>query len=168
MKIRLLLVSSDPVLRGALKELFADKKDFVLRCDPKPKKTSDIVLTEDPPPRDLEASNLVILGKHIAKPFRFIDFLAHLYARAHPPDLSFLTAREAALYTFLRAHSPVSRKVLLQEVWGYDQDVQTHTLETHIHALRKKLKKIFPQKNLITRTKQGYVWRGPVNRLTRL
>ncbi len=52
-----------------------------------------------------------------------------------------LTEKESALLRcLLKARSePVSRRRLLQEVWGYHPSVRSHTLETHISRLRKKL-----------------------------
>jgi DNA-binding response OmpR family regulator len=52
-----------------------------------------------------------------------------------------LTEKEAAMLKFLyRANGkPVAREVLLNEVWGYSQGVATHTVETHIYRLRRKI-----------------------------
>ena len=52
-----------------------------------------------------------------------------------------LTEKEAAILKFLyRAGThPVARQVLLNEVWGYNAAVTTHTLETHIYRLRQKI-----------------------------
>jgi DNA-binding response OmpR family regulator len=52
-----------------------------------------------------------------------------------------LTEKETAILKFLyRAGTrPVGRQVLLNEVWGYNAAVTTHTLETHIYRLRQKI-----------------------------
>jgi len=52
-----------------------------------------------------------------------------------------LTEKEAAILKFLyRAGTkPVPRQILLNEVWGYNAAVTTHTLETHIYRLRQKI-----------------------------
>ncbi len=52
-----------------------------------------------------------------------------------------LTEKEAAILKFLyRAGTrPVARQILLNEVWGYNAAVTTHTLETHIYRLRQKI-----------------------------
>lgn len=52
-----------------------------------------------------------------------------------------LTEKEAAILKYLyRANNkPVQRQVLLNEVWGYNANVTTHTLETHIYRLRQKI-----------------------------
>jgi DNA-binding response OmpR family regulator len=52
-----------------------------------------------------------------------------------------LTEKEAAILKFLyRAGTrSVARQVLLNEVWGYNAAVTTHTLETHIYRLRQKI-----------------------------
>jgi DNA-binding response OmpR family regulator len=52
-----------------------------------------------------------------------------------------LTEKEAAIlaYLYRAGPRPVPRQVLLQEVWGYAEGVTTHTLETHIYRLRRKI-----------------------------
>ena len=52
-----------------------------------------------------------------------------------------LTEKETAILRFLyrAGQKVVGRDVLLAEVWGYNTDVSTHTLETHIYRLRQKI-----------------------------
>jgi DNA-binding response OmpR family regulator len=52
-----------------------------------------------------------------------------------------LTDKETAILKFLyrAAGKPVARQVLLNEVWGYNAAVTTHTLETHVYRLRQKI-----------------------------
>lgn len=106
---------------------------------------------------------------YIAKPFRLAELLARLRAQLriyeNSEDAVFtigpytfrpsakllqepiknrrirLTEKEAAILKFLyRAGTrPVQRQVLLNEVWGYNAAVTTHTLETHIYRLRQKI-----------------------------
>ncbi|MBC9180018.1 response regulator transcription factor [Pseudoroseomonas ludipueritiae] len=106
---------------------------------------------------------------YIAKPFRVAELLARLRAQLRVFDNSEdavfvigpytfrpsaklllepaknrkirLTEKEAAILKFLyRAGGrAVARQVLLNEVWGYNAAVTTHTLETHIYRLRQKI-----------------------------
>ncbi|MEJ1978460.1 MAG: response regulator transcription factor [Acetobacteraceae bacterium] len=106
---------------------------------------------------------------YISKPFRLAELLARLRAQLrifeNSEDAVFtigpytfrpsakllqepvknrrirLTEKEAAILKFLyRAGTkPVARQVLLNEVWGYNAAVTTHTLETHIYRLRQKI-----------------------------
>ena len=50
---------------------------------------------------------------------------------------------------------PVSKEVLLQEVWGFQSDLATHTLETHIYRLRQKIKTL-TEVTFIFTTENGY------------
>jgi DNA-binding response OmpR family regulator len=54
-----------------------------------------------------------------------------------------LTEKETSILRYLSraGQRPVSRETLLQEVWGYNSGIDTHTLETHIHRLRQKIEK---------------------------
>lgn len=51
-----------------------------------------------------------------------------------------LTEKETALLDYLaQSENPVSREELLAAIWGHDGRIDTHTLETHIYQLRRKL-----------------------------
>jgi DNA-binding response OmpR family regulator len=106
---------------------------------------------------------------YIAKPFRMAELLARLRAQLrifeNSEDAVFtigpytfrpaakmlqdpgknrrirLTEKEAAIlkYLYRAGTKPVGRQILLNEVWGYNAAVTTHTLETHIYRLRQKI-----------------------------
>ncbi len=105
---------------------------------------------------------------YIAKPFRVNELLARLQAQLRVFDNSEdavftigpytfrpaakalirsdkrrlrLTSKEVDIIKFLYQHANrvVSRQTLLDEVWGYNAGVTTHTLETHIYRLRQKI-----------------------------
>ena len=68
-----------------------------------------------------------------------------------------LTERETQIILFLKKHNkPINIDILQKEVWGYSKELETHTVETHVYRLRKKLKKSFDDQNFIKRDKKGY------------
>jgi DNA-binding response OmpR family regulator len=69
-----------------------------------------------------------------------------------------LTEKEAAILKYLyRANGrPVGRQILLNEVWGYNSAVTTHTLETHIYRLRQKIEPDPSQARLLLTEGGGY------------
>jgi DNA-binding response OmpR family regulator len=69
-----------------------------------------------------------------------------------------LTEKEAAILKYLyRANGrPVGRQILLNEVWGYNSAVTTHTLETHIYRLRQKIEPDPTQARLLLTEGGGY------------
>jgi DNA-binding response OmpR family regulator len=107
---------------------------------------------------------------YVIKPFRFAVLLARIRAQLRQHEASEdavftigpytfrpsskllvnpkgnkvrLTEKETAIlrYLYRAGQRPVSREVLLQEVWGYNSGVTTHTLETHIYRLRQKVER---------------------------
>ena len=48
------------------------------------------------------------------------------------------------------------QKELQSKVWGYHSELETHTVETHIYRLRKKIQKVFADENFIISDKDGY------------
>lgn len=69
-----------------------------------------------------------------------------------------LTEKEAELLIHLYKNkgSIVSREDLLRAVWNYSKDVETHTLETHIYRLRKKIEKNPSSPNILITADNGY------------
>ena len=69
-----------------------------------------------------------------------------------------LTEREANIIIFLNnAKKPVKINKLQTEVWGHNSKLETHTVETHIYRLRKKINDIFEDKNFIKSSRSGYL-----------
>ena len=68
-----------------------------------------------------------------------------------------LTERETNLIVFIHEKKSVSVKDLQKKVWEYSVDLETHTVETHIYRLRKKMKEKFGDENFITNNEKGYL-----------
>ncbi len=68
-----------------------------------------------------------------------------------------LTEREIDTIIFLKnKNKPVKVDILQKEVWKYGTDLETHTVETHIYRLRKKIKDMFNDDMFIKSEKDGY------------
>ena len=67
-----------------------------------------------------------------------------------------LTERETSLIIFIKDKTNVSVKELQKNVWEYSSSLETHTVETHIYRLRKKMKDIFGDDNFIINSRKGY------------
>lgn len=73
-------------------------------------------------------------------------------------SLSSLTEKEVKLLQYLieHEHETSSRDALLKSVWGYGEDINTHTLETHIYRLRNKVKQMNPAFDILFLEEGGY------------
>ena len=68
-----------------------------------------------------------------------------------------LTEREINFILFLKnSNSPQNIKSILKSVWNYSPNLETHTVETHVHRLRKKFFSHFKDNNFIKINKKGY------------
>ena len=74
-------------------------------------------------------------------------------------DFISLTEKEIQLLELLvKSKEAISKKKILEEVWKYAAEADTHTVETHIYRLRKKIEEKFSDKNLIINNKNGYLF----------
>tara|TARA_Y100000389_G_scaffold181622_1_gene197439 strand:+ start:218 stop:769 length:552 start_codon:yes stop_codon:yes gene_type:complete len=68
-----------------------------------------------------------------------------------------LTEKETNIIIYLsKFENPISVTQLQNNVWGYQSDLDTHTVETHIYRLRKKISEKFSDENFIKSEKDGY------------
>jgi DNA-binding response OmpR family regulator len=69
-----------------------------------------------------------------------------------------LTEKEAAIirYLYRAEQKVVTRDVLLEEVWGYNSGVTTHTLETHVYRLRQKIERDPSNAEILVTENGGY------------
>ena len=68
-----------------------------------------------------------------------------------------LTEKEINTITYLsKSNKPVSVDELQKSVWSYQSDIETHTVETHIYRLRKKIFNSFNDNEFIVSKKNGY------------
>jgi len=68
-----------------------------------------------------------------------------------------LTEKEVALLILLNEEKkPLNKKIILKKIWQYSMDADTHTVETHIYRLRKKVIEKFADKEFINIFKEGY------------
>ena len=68
-----------------------------------------------------------------------------------------LTEKEANIIIYLfKSNLPVKINLLQKEVWGFKSKLETHTVETHIYRLRKKILQMFKDDDFIISKKNGY------------
>ena len=60
------------------------------------------------------------------------------------------------LILFSKNKDPINRNLVLKNVWKYSEDTETHTVETHIHRLRKKILDKFDDNDFIKNNNMGY------------
>ena len=148
----------------AVKELSnAIKYDtiFIINCDSDvlemDKLNSKIVLLSIPLQfRDLYQRVSSILDQIDSQAARKLNFNRFTYdpsMRTLSNDNLYLrfTEKESQIFKSLLDNSNIyiSKKNLLKKVWSYNEDIDTHTLETHIYSLRKKIEKNLLLKDLI-------------------
>jgi len=101
---------------------------------------------------------------YVTKPFRLSILLARLRAGAKLlTDQSGrrkvrLTEKETAIlkYLYRAGDRVIGRDTLLDEVWGYNAGVTTHTLETHVYRLRQKIERDPARAEILVTEPGGY------------
>ena len=87
------------------------------------------------------------------------DYLLNKNEKKLMKDKKFiiLTEKEIQLLDlFLAQNKPISKNKILSLVWNYSSEADTHTVETHIYRLRKKINDKFSDLKFISNNKEGY------------
>jgi len=171
--LKLNLSIKEPTLLEAFKELLPQAGI----CIKKDKSECDEVLYTPPFCEDTLPS-LDFLS--LPRPLRFLDLLSFLENLPYNQALTFshfsldlrektlqnlktqaayrLTGKECQLLHFFYKNKgqEVSKDIILQEIWRYHPDAETHTLETHVYRLRQKLEEDPTAPEILLNCKDGY------------
>jgi DNA-binding response OmpR family regulator len=163
-----------------------DGREFCIRIRRSGFRMPIIMLTGSDAEADIVSGLDAGANDYIAKPFRLAELLARIRVQLRVYDSSEdaifqvgpylfrpsakqmhdpangkrlrLTEKEAAILKFLyrAGGKPVPRQILLNEVWGYNSNVTTHTLETHIYRLRQKIEPNPAETRILVTETGGY------------
>ena len=148
-----------------LKELnFNSLENYLIISDRKKKDVSELIIVNKLPieiNKLIENINIKFLKKKYIQQseINLGNYKLNLNSRKiHKNEISLnLTEREANIIIFLKnSNKPVKISKLQTEVWGHNSKLETHTVETHIYRLRKKINDIFKDNNFIKSLKSGY------------
>ena len=139
-----------------------------------------VLITEPSAPKIMFSSELI---EQLNKPFAILEFQKKIISliaknkfksnsliklnnytlnknerkiKKHDIELQLSEKEINFLVLFSKTSNPVSKKIVLKKVWNYSEDTETHTVETHIHRLRKKILKKFGDNNFIKNSDKGY------------
>ena len=98
---------------------------------------------------EFKKNSLIKLGDYIINKNERKIIQKNLELRLSEKEINFLIL-------FTKSEKPVDRNIVLKNVWKYSPESETHTIETHIHRLRKKILEKFGDKNFIKNNNKGY------------
>ena len=110
----------------------------------------------------LEKINISLIKKKYSDQSNIIisDYILDLNSRViSKNNISLkLTEKEIEIIIFLKNNFKPQKVIVLQnKVWGYSLEMETHTVETHIYRLRKKITETFEDNNFIISNENGYL-----------
>ena len=111
---------------------------------------------------DLEKKITSVISKHKYKNNSLINLSGYIInknernIKKKEKNLQLTEMEINFLILFSKSKKPLSRNYILENVWNYSPESETHTIETHIHRLRKKISDRFQDNNFIKNNKDGY------------
>jgi len=159
---------------------FVGKKDISYFSKDKVNNFPSILITESTTPHNIFSSEL---KEQLSMPFTILEFekkIISLVAKSEFKKNSLIQLNDYTidknerkikkndlelqlsekeinfLVLFSKNKKPISRNLVLKNVWNYSPKTETHTVETHIHRLRKKIYQKFDDDNFIKNNNEGY------------
>tara|TARA_Y100000741_G_C18176511_1_gene527479 strand:- start:432 stop:992 length:561 start_codon:yes stop_codon:yes gene_type:complete len=138
-------------------------ENYLVLCSKKPPELKNSLILEDLPiklNKLTQIININLLKNNFAKKsdVKIGRYKLDLNSRKIFLENKYLslTEKEADLIIFIKSNSNASIKELQTNVWGYSSNLETHTVETHIYRLRKKMSEKFNDIKFILNTEKGY------------
>ena len=162
--IKIILFHTDVLQDKNLKNYIC-KKDLIKICVGKKKEFIDNCDASLELPATLKEINAIVENTVAKKKFNknsSIEIKSYLLNKNEKKlskldDHIDLTEKEVQLLElFLYNKKPISKVKILSSVWNYSSDADTHTVETHIYRLRKKVSDKFMDEKFILNNKDGY------------
>ena len=160
----IILFHSDALKDKKLKDYIYDNK-FLKICVGKRKVLKDDFDAHLPLPTTVKDINAIVENTAARKKF---SINSSILIKSYTLDKNekkltksgiyiILTEKEVQLLElFLNNKKPISKNNILTSVWNYSSDADTHTVETHIYRLRKKISEKFMDEKFILNNKEGY------------
>jgi len=154
------LIESENLLKNKIKNL----NNYLIITNKKIQNTDNQLITNEIPInifKLLEKINIKFLKLQFnsQSKVKINNYIIDLNAREMFSNKTKLKLTEKEVNTVIylsMSDKPVSIYELQNKVWGYQLDMETHTVETHIYRLRKKILNIFEDGDFIINKKNGY------------
>ena len=143
-KYPLIFVGESSVLKNILSVEFSDQLNMPFTILDFKKKVITAIAKNEFKKNSLIHLNGYIIDKNVRKIKK-----NNLELQLSEKEINFLVL-------FSKNKKPISRNLVLKNVWNYSAESETHTVETHIHRLRKKILEKFGDNNFIKNDNKGY------------
>ena len=153
-------IENEDVLNNQVKDL----KNYIIITKSKNLNFDNVVYIDNLPLnifKLIEKINVSLLKSQFSEQsqFKINDYIIDLNSREIISKNKKLKLTEKEIDTIIHLSKkkvPVSINDLQKNVWSYQSDIETHTVETHIYRLRKKISNTFDDNAFIISKKNGY------------
>ena len=139
-----ILINNSSKIRNKLHGVFQEQLKMPFKISDFEKKIISLIAKNE-----FKKNSLISLGAYIIDKNERKIKKNNLALQLSEKEINFLIL-------FSESKEPINRNLVLKNVWKYSEETETHTIETHIHRLRKKILKKFGDNNFIKNNNKGY------------